>query len=221
MGSFLDIFAAPNDVFNRIREKTLSAWLALIIVLLVSTATMAWYFMTVDLYQFMETSMAISGQTATSAELDTILQQEGVIRIVSTVTTSVSSLVMFFILGLFFFLAALVAAEEKITYGQCLAVVAWGSVPGLISVFSMAISWFLANDFVYLTALDQTSLANLLGMTVNSPNFDVFSIFSVGTIWSYALFGIGFAKITRSSAVTATVVGIIPPTIHIGLTYLF
>ena len=219
--SFLDIFASPIQVFDRIREKQLSAWLPLLTLVVLSTALMAWYMMSVDLYQFMETSMILGGKTPTSDELDTVLQQGNILRIVTIATSGIGSIVVYLLLALFFFLAGLVVAEEKISYGQFLSVVAWGSLPSLISALSSVVSMIIANDFVFITALDKTSLASILGMTIDSDYYDIASIVSIGTVWSYVLYGVGFAIVTRSSVVTGSIVGVIPPAIHFGLIYLF
>ena len=219
--SFLDIFASPIQVFDRIREKQLSAWLPLLTLVVLATALMAWYMMSVDLYQFMETSMTLGGRTPTSDELDTVLQQGNILRIVTIATSGIGSIVVYLLLALFFFLAGLVVAEEKISYGQFLSVVAWGSLPSLISALSSVVSMIIANDFVFITALDKTSLASILGMTIDSNYYDIASIVSIGTVWSYVLYGVGFAIVTRSSVMTGSIVGVIPPAIHFGLIYLF
>ena len=219
--SFLDIFASPMQLFHRIREKQLSAWLPLLTLVVLSTALMAWYMMSVDLYQFMETSMILGGRTPTSDELDTVLQQGNILRIVTIATSGIGSIVVYLLLALFFFLAGLVVAEEKISYGQFLSVVAWGSLPGLISALSSVVSMIIAHDFVFITALDKTSLASMLGMTMDSDYYDIASIVSIGTVWSYLLYGVGFAIVTRSSVMTGSIVGVIPPAIHFGLIYLF
>ncbi|MDX1474898.1 MAG: YIP1 family protein [Reinekea sp.] len=219
MNSFLDIFAAPNNVFDRIRDKTLSAWLPLVIILVATIAVFGWYFMTVDMFQFMETSMQMSGQTPTNEELDAVMQGESVIRIISVASAGIGSLVVYLILALFFFLAATLIAEEKFSYGQFLSIVSWGSLPGLITILSAAITYALANDFIYVTSLDMTSLASLLGMQMDAPNYDVASGLSLGSIWTYVLYGMGFIRLTRCSISTGVIVAIIPPALQYGLTY--
>lgn len=219
--SLLDIFASPLQVFQRIREKSISAWWPLLILLGATTAVYGWYFMSVDLYQFMETSMVISGQTPAPEEMDAIMQGASVIRIVSLVSASVGSLVMFLLLALFFFLAATLIAEEKFSYGQFLSLIAWSSLPAMITLLSTGVTYGLADGFVYLTELDKTSLASLLGMSLEQSNYDLASNVTIANIWSYVLFGVGFSILTRSSAVASTIVALIPPVLHFGLVYLF
>jgi hypothetical protein len=78
----------------------------------------------------------------------------------------------------------------------------------------------MATEYVYVAFLDKTTLASLMGMGLDHANFDIASSLSVSVIWSYVLYGLGFARITRCSATTAVVVGLIPPAIQFGLTYL-
>lgn len=218
--ALLDVFAAPHQVFLTIRDKALSPLWPLVILIISTLVVFGWYFMTVDLYPFMETSMLIAGQSTTPEELDAMLQNEAAIRIASLVSAGVGSLVVYLVIALYFFLAVTLIAEEKFSYGQCLSLVAWGSMPGLISLLSSAISYGLANGFVYLTDIDKTSLASLLNMTYESENFDLATALTVGNLWAYVLYGFGFVVITRCSTTTAVIVGLIPPLLHFGLTYL-
>jgi len=220
LNSFVDTFASPNAVFDRIREKTISSWAPFILVLLATLGVMTWYFMTIDMYAFMETSMAVSGREVPQADFEKMMSNESVMRIGSSATIAITFGVMYLVLALFFFLAATLVAEEKYTFGQFFALICWASLPGLLSTISMGISYMAASDFVYLSFLDKTSLSSILGMTIESANYDVATAITAGTVWSYALYGVGFARITRCSAVTATIIGIIPPALHYGLTYI-
>ncbi|EAR10531.1 YIP1 family protein [Reinekea blandensis] len=220
LSALTDVFAAPQQVFLSIRNRTLSPWWPLLILIASTLAVFGWYFFTIDLYPFMETSIQISGQVTSPEEIDLMLQNESVIRIASVASAGIGSLVVYLIVALYFFLAATLVAEEKFSFGQCLSLVAWGSLPGLISILSSAVSYGLADGFVYLTDIDKTSLASLLNMTYDEANFDVASALTVGNVWAYALYGYGFSVLTRSSVTTATIVGLIPPLLHYGLTYL-
>jgi hypothetical protein len=217
--SFIDTFAAPNLVFDRIKDKSISAWIPLILMIVLTFVIFGWYFMTVDMYQFMETSMSISGQEMADAEFEVMMQQEQVIRIMSVVSAGIGTLVIYLILALFYFLAATLIAEEKFGYGQFLSVISWAGLPALISFLSITISLVLAEGFVYVAFLDKTALSSLLGMTLEDPNFNLASQLNIATIWSYSLYGIGFARLTRCSAVTATIVALIPPAIQFSLAY--
>jgi hypothetical protein len=219
--SFLDIFAAPNAVFDRIREKSISPWMPFLLMVILSTAVYGWYFMTVDMYQFMETSMSISGQEISTADFEAMMQTESIIRGVSIGSAAIGMVVVYLLLALFYFLAATLIAEEKLSFGQFFSVVAWASLPGLLGLLSVALTYALSSDFAYITQLDKTSLSSLLGMSLDSANFDLAAGVSVGAVWSYVLYGMGFARVTRCGVVTAIIVGLIPPAIQFGLTYLF
>lgn len=220
LNSLLDTFAAPQLVFKRIREKSISFWIPLSVLVLGTLLVYGWYFMSVDMYQFMETSMLISGQSASPDEMDLILQNEAVLRIVPTASAVIGTLVVLLIMALYFFLAAALLAEERYGFGQFLSLVAWGSLPGLITLLSTGVTYALSDEFLYLTELDKTSLATILGMSYDSANFNLASALTVGNVWSYVLYGVGFSILTRTSTVTTTIVAVIPPAIHFGLTYL-
>lgn len=217
MNSLVDLFAAPAGVFERISEKSLSVWLPLGILIASVTGIMAWYFLTIDLYQFMETTLTMTGQDPEAAGLDLMMEQASIIRIVSIVQTVVITLIYLLLLALFFFLAAMLIAEEKLSFGKFFAVVAWGSLPSLLSYLSMGVSYALADSYVYIAFLDKTSLASLIGATVETPNFQLLTSITVGSVWSFALFGLAFRVLTRCSVTAAVIVALIPVAIQYGL----
>lgn len=218
--SMVDIFAAPNQVFDKIREKSISPWPAFFVVFVLAATVYGWYFLTADMYQYLEASMLAAGQVVNPEELNLMVQQESLIRYASAVTSPLTILFMYLILALLFFLAAMLVAEEKLRYGQFFTLVAWANMPTLLSLLSSGLSYGISDGFIWLGALDKTSLANLLSMDITAANYDVASTLTAAVIWSYVLMAMGFARITRCSAVTATIVGIIPPVIQFGLTYL-
>ncbi|MFQ3232077.1 MAG: succinate dehydrogenase/fumarate reductase cytochrome b subunit, partial [Reinekea sp.] len=216
--SLLDIFAAPFAVFSRIKDKSLSAWVPLLIMVSLSAAVTTWYFLTIDLYQFMEVSMLMSGQEASPEELNQILKAESVIRVSSAAIGSLSSLVIYIILALYFFLISLLVAENKTSYGQWLSVISWASLPSLLSLLSIGVSYALiVPEFSLIQALDKTSISALLGLTWEDKYFNVLSTATIGALWSYALYGIGFKVLTQCKPVTAVIVALVPVTIQFGL----
>ncbi len=167
----------------------------------------------------METTFEMSGREVTTVEFEAIMAQESIMRIISSITVPIFGLVIFLILALYFFLAASVVAEEKHSYGQMLTLISWASLPALLSYLSMALSYATANDYIFLASLDKTSVASLLQTPLNSDLFALYSSLTVASIWSFILYAIGFARITRSSLVTASIVGAIPAAIQYGLAY--
>jgi hypothetical protein len=218
INSFVDIFVTPTVVFNRIKEKSIAPWWPLLLMVGSSAAITIWYFLSVDLYQFMEVSMLMSGQEPSPAELDQILQAETDIRISSAAIGSVSFVIIYLILALYFFLVAMLVAEDKIAYGRWMSVIAWGSLPSLLSVISMGVSYALTvPEFALMQSLDKTSLASVMGLTWEDGHFNVLSTITIGALWSYALYGVGFKALSRCSVTTAVVVGLIPPVLQFGL----
>lgn len=216
--AWVNVIAAPTQVFDPIRDKKLSAWFPFFILLLVIGAMSGWYFFTADMYQFMETSMVMSGQEVNPQELDLILQNEMIIRVSSVIGGVVGSIVIWLLLALFFFLTALLVAEQKLSFGQFFSMVIWASVPMLFTYISMAVSYNMAlPEFVLFQTLDKLSFANLLGYGPEDVYFNVLASLSPITLWTYALLGLGFAHITQCKAITATIVTLIPFFVQYGL----
>ena len=219
--SLVDIIAVPSQVFDRIHKHQLSAWLPLTVLLVAIAAVYSWYFFTIDLYSFMETSMQTAGHEVVPEELEVILKQESVIRIASVASAVIFSALIYLLVAFYYYLAATLVAEEKLSFRLLLALVCWASVPHLLSVISFAASYALSSDYVYLSLLDKTSLANILGLGLTTPHFDLYSAITIGSIWSYALSGYGFFRLVRCSVITAIIVAIIPALLQFGLVYLF
>ncbi|MDN3649887.1 YIP1 family protein [Reinekea marina] len=218
LNSLVDTFASPVVVFNRIKENTLSAWIPLLILVAATAGVSFWYFLSIDLYQFMEASMIMSGQEVNPEELSQILQAEAIIRWSSASIGAVATLVVYLIIALYFFLMSMLVAEDKIGFGRWMAVVAWGSLPSLISLISIAVSYAMVTPgFELFQALDKTSVASIMGLSFDDANFNVLSTLTLGTVWAYVLYGLGFKVLTRCKPITAVVVGVVPALIQFGL----
>ena len=217
--SFVDIFLSPQLVFDRIRTKSLPFWPPLLVIIAVLSSFMAWYFMTVDMNAYMETTLVLADQEMTPEAFDAALATANVVRIISPIAAPLMSLVIYLILASFFFLAATLVAEEKFRFGQFFTLVCWASLPGLLSTLSMAVSYAASSDFVFINLLDKTNLASLKGLAIGDANFALYASVSIGAIWSYLLYGLGFARLTGSSAMTATLVALVPPLVQFSLTY--
>lgn len=218
LNAWVDIIAAPTQVFDSIREKKISSWLPLLVLIATVAAVSGWYFFTIDMYQFFETSMVMSGQDVNPQEIDLILQNEMIIRITSTVFGAIGTVVIWLLYALFFFLAAMLVAEQKLTFGQFFAMVIWASVPTLLSYISIAVSYAaVVPEFVLFQSLDKLSFASLLGYAPEDTYFNLLSGLSLVVLWMFALLGIGFARITQCKPVTATIVTLIPFFVQYGL----
>jgi hypothetical protein len=217
--SFVDIFSSPQLVFDRIRAKSLPFWPPLLVIVAVLSAFMAWYFMTVDMNAYMETTLVLADQEMTPEAFDAAMATANIVRIISPIAAPLVSLLIYLILATFFFLAATLVAEEKFRFGQFFTLVCWASLPGLVSTLSMAVSYAVSPDYVFLNLLDKTNLASLMGLAIGDATFALYASVSIGAIWSYLLYGLGFARITGSAAVTATLVGLVPPAVQFSLIY--
>jgi len=166
---FVDIFSSPQLVFDRIRAKSLPFWPPLLVVIAVLPAFLAWYFMTVDMSAYMETTLVLADQEMTPEAFDAAMATANIVRIISPIAAPLISLFSYLILATFFFLAATLVAEEKFRFGQFFTLVCWASLPGLLSTLSMAVSYAASPDYVFLNQLDKTNLASLA--LSNSPHF--------------------------------------------------
>ncbi len=217
--SLLDVFATPSFVFDRIHNRQLSAWFPFILLLVFTAIVFGWYFFSVDMYSFLESSLIHQGQKVVPEDLEITLQQEDIIRWVSVGGTVLGTIIFYLIIALYFFLAATLVAEEKLMFKQLFALICWASIPGLITLLSMAVSYSLSTEYVYFSALDKTNLASLLGINFTDKSYDFYSTISVASIWCYTLYGYGFYRLVRCSIVSAVVVAVIPAAIHLGLAY--
>jgi|GEM_PF-663208 hypothetical protein len=207
-----DIFAQPQRVFQAIIEKTLSAWVPLIVVFVSSLAVFGWYFMTVDMEAFIIAAAAQSGTAMTPETLVAIRDQTALLRITTLLSSVVSQVGIPFVIALYCSLVANVVSDVRSSYGQWLAVVAWSSIPGLISLLSMAISIAIAQDgAVAIESLDRTTLNNLaFHFNPQDAGYVAANAVSLGSLWSWLISVLGFSLLAKVSTRTAALLLLAP-----------
>lgn len=202
--AFGDIITQPSIVFDRIKTNELKAWSALILILVSSLVVIGWYFMTTDILRYLVESSIQAGKELTDEQLDAIRGQESMIQVSSIVSVGVSQLVMLLLIALYLFLVATIAAEERITYGQWVSLSAWAGLPTLLGLISMAVTYAMSSEsYVNLLELNKTSLNNLLlHLNADQAGFSVANSLSLGGIWSWVLYALGYNHITNSHTAT-------------------
>ena len=214
-----DIFVQPTAVFAAIKNGRLSALIALLLLLTATVGIFGWYFMTVDIERFVLSAALQSGQVITPAQLNAIKGQATVIRMTSIVGGVISQIVLVFLLALYLFLVATVTSEIRVTYSQWLSLVAWSGLPALIGLLSMGAAYAVSQGtFVSIEALNQTTLNNVLfHLGPGDSGYALANAVSVGGLWSWVLYTLGFSYLTGGSRVVAALVLAVPVVALLGL----
>jgi hypothetical protein len=218
MTNLYSIFISPVNIFSQIKGNALGAKLPFLWIVGSSCSVLIWYFLTIDMYRFIEVTVLMSGQELSSSGLNLVLKAELFIRLVSAAATCVALIVAYLVITFYFWIVGEFVAKNRITYTQWLSVVFWGSLPTLLSVFSIAISYALIYpDFAPLQSLDTTSFAKLFSLSDANVYFNILSTVTIGSLWSYSLYCIGFKVLTRCKTFTAIIVCFALGFIQIGL----
>jgi len=221
--AFLDIFSRPVIVFEHIKAGNLKAWSALFILIVVTLSVFGWYFFTIDILRYVAESSAQSGTILTDEQLDMMRSQQSVIRASSTVAVAVSLLIQLAIISLYLFLVATVASEVRVTYSQWFSLVSWGSIPTLIGVVSIAISYSLViPGYADLLSLNQTSLNSFyFNLDSKSSGYTLANFVSFGGAWSWVIYALGYSHLSHSKDSAGFIVIGIPLLILFAVIYWF
>lgn len=192
------------------------------LILLLSLAIFGWYFLTVDIEQFV-VSAAVQGGTPMPPEaLSAVTEQADLIRLVTLISATVTQVGLPFLIALYCSLISNTVSEERSTFGQWLAVATWSALPALIiGMLSMSVSMIIAQDaFVTIEALDRTTLNNLaLHLAPQDPGYFLANAISIGSLWSWLVSVLGFSIVAKTSRRTAAIVMAAPLVVITLLTW--
>lgn len=208
----VDSFTAPTQAFARVRDRSVSAWVPLLLILLSTVAVTTWYFTTVDPQAFMAEQMALSGQTMSPEELAVASEQMARFLPFSGVMPVLFMLVVYALTALYLHMVASVATDAELKYGRWFSLVCYAFLPSLVGIVTIAVGYALAGgDYVSFATLDLTSLNNLLlHWPQSNPWTRLINALSLTNLWIAALMVVGFRTLTAASWGGAAATVLIP-----------
>ncbi|WP_144395252.1 YIP1 family protein [Pleionea sediminis] len=216
--TLVNIFISPNEAFSDIKQRN-TFFVPILLLVSVTVVFWIWYFFSIDAnwlinhyinQETSEGSMSIEDQEALSSiiTIETLV----VLTIIATV-------------GLLFFANLLLATyftilsslkTQDISFGKWFSFIYWTSLPTLVLVCNMAVTYSIANEAIAPEALSTIAFSNLLGLEVGHKWHSLTSSLSLVTLWSLALMVLGYRHWTKSSTTTAIIVVVLPFAVFYG-----
>jgi len=206
----IDTFIAPSKTFTDLRRNSSwwTPWLLISIVTLIFVFVMG---RQIGFEQITKNSIAQSSHAEQFEKLPPE-QQAKQLELATTITRSISyslplpNLIIFLVIAAVLIATFNVAVGAKVPFKTSLAIVAYGSLPGVIGAVLGIISMFAGVDPAGFNAQNPvaTNPAHFMDPAGNKFVYGMASALDVFIIWNIVLMGIGFAcnsKVKRSTAI--------------------
>jgi hypothetical protein len=202
-----NVFAAPNDAFPAIREKS-RVWLPLLVLIGGYALVSLIYMNSVDLPWFMEqqidAQIAMSGNEMTPEERERALEASSnmspmVVGTIGAVASSVFILVWTFLVALYY-TGVSFATGDGVKLKNWFALVCWCALPLVLGLLASLVN-ILASDarFMLQEDLNPLSFRNLLGIDTSQVGTleRVLASLDLSTAWALALSVLGYQAWTN------------------------
>ena len=212
LNNFIDIIAAPNQVFTRLKEKPgwLLPWL---VIALVAASVQFGFYSAVDseflLDQLVEQSLRPGvSESDLRATLASTVENKTLLAVASSVGVFVALLVVFAINATYLYLISKFS-ENDVTFKQWYSLIAWCSVP---SVFTALAAWVLilsSGGLVELSAMSPLNL-NYLLFSSEGDYAALLNILDLMTFWVLVLTILGYKSFMQCTMPKATLIVLAP-----------
>jgi hypothetical protein len=220
-----NIITAPAQAFAAIKERP-TAWLPLLIVIVLYCAVSVAYTMSVDLPWLIDLQLR-QAQNLTDAQREQAVQ--AALKIPPSVLAAIGAVGAAVVLPVFFALTSLYytvvsfATGDGIKYKQWFALAAWCAIPIVFGVVA-ALVHVLAGDarFMRQEELNPFSFGNLLAvdMTAVTRLQRVLLSLDVTAVWSVVLSIVGYQAFTKRSLALSAVVVLGPVALIVAVSML-
>ncbi len=220
----MDLFVAflvnPAEGADAIWERG-RAWVPVLASIILASTLMVVYFGQVDADWLADFLIRASGQAMAPDQMEGFRKamKPQNLQIGSTIGVIVGTLVMFLVVALYFHVVAQVRKMET-TFGQWFAFAAWTSVPNLVAlVLSIANVSIGDNSQLSLYQINPLSLSALLGLA-EGENAKILSEIGLTNFWSWYVAVVAFARWSKASMATSSVIVLTPWVLYYGFKWL-
>lgn len=212
MNNFIDIIAAPNQVFERLKQKP--SWFIpwLVIALLAVTVQLGFYNLIDPGYlldQLVEQRMD-SGipESELRNAMQGITENTTPLIVSSSVAVFVGLLLIYAISAVYLFLVSKFS-DTSITYRQWLSMVSWCNVPAIFTVLAAWLAILSSGRLIEIEAMNPLNLNYLLFQS-EGDFAGMLSAINLVTIWSVLLMIMGHRIFTASTYLKSATVVLTP-----------
>jgi hypothetical protein len=212
-----NVILEPTPTFARLKFKT-SAWLPLLVLILLSVAIMYWWVSTLDFAWLREHMLSAQGNAKPEARAamakfltpTSMMWSSGIGAVAGTlVALAVSAL---------YYLVASKVIDVAIGYGKWFGFSVWTSVPRLLTLPLSALQIVTSHGRLAPEDLNMVSLNYLLfHLPLSHPWASLLGSLDLSSFWSIVLAVIGLKAWTGRSTGTCVTVALLPYVIIYGL----
>jgi hypothetical protein len=209
------VFYEPTAAFAAPKERP-RAWLPLLLLYAASIGVLVWYFQSVDWDWMMNNSFPPEMEAEQRAAAGKAMSR-GVMMGMGIAGVVLGTLLIYSLLGFYFWLAAKLASME-LSFKSGFALAAWSSLPGLIGVPLMALQIATGQGQLAFENADMLSLNFLLVHAApHTPWVGLASALKVTDIWVIVLGTIGLRTWTGKSTATCAIIAALPYVLMYGV----
>ena len=219
--AMVDIVASPGKALDEIKLHTSWLWWPLLIMLLLASGLMIYYFSWVDFpWLVEETIRGVPAENrAESADAIRSFMQPGRSTWTTVIAIVLMTFVIFLIQSVYLHLANKLITGAEIGFGQWFSFSIWTAFVGVFGTLAAFVLIFMADS-------NQLSQQSLQALSLNSllihaapgePWYTWASSLTLINFWSLYLMSIGFARWTGAAIVKSTIIAVLPWVLIFGI----
>ncbi len=220
--ALIDIIAAPSKAIDEIRDRVSWLWVPLIIVIVLSIASLVSYYAWVDFDWLVDQSVAQALQSGADPSAEAAIRgfmQPGTMIAIAAVSVLVFTLLIYILQSVYLHLINKVTGNPELRFGQWFSLTAWSAFP---MVF-VALSTFGMLALTSTRQLGQYDLSPLslqslfIGAEPGSSWASWGSSLTLISFWTIGLLALGIRRWTGASVLKAVIIAAMPSVLIFGI----
>ena len=220
-GSLINIFLEPRKTFGDVRSHAGWAWYPLLVTIIVTVLSFAWYYGSADWSVIQQQTMDyLAGRNYSHDQLEQIrngLTRSGIL-IQTCIFITIFLVLIYLVQALYLFLVSKIAGYEVQGYGSWFNFTAWAYLPAVIGYLAMDVTFIISGRQSTLASVDVTSLNTLIfKLPMDNDWFGLVNSLHLTSFWSFALLTIGFSQWTRQNLAKSAGIALAPYILIYGI----
>ncbi len=225
-GAITDIYLSPSKAFNGLKEAQGWSWIAYLLVIGFSAASIYLFYTTVDQNFLLEQQIenlpaSLSGQEREAA-IKQMEQFSGSQFWIAIISPIIGITIFNAILALYYTLISKIDPKSDVNYGDWFGFSLWTMMPAIINSIGVIILVVSANtDQLSQTLFNYASINQLvINLDPKSAFYTLAENFGLFTIWGMILTIIGLMSWTNFTQNQAIIYGLLPSVVVYGVWFL-
>jgi hypothetical protein len=212
-----NVMMDPTPTFARLKSKS-SAWLPLLILIVLSMGIMYWWISTLDFPWFVD--HMVSAQPKATPEMRAAMEKfmTPTSMLWSSIISAVLGTLVALVLSALYYLVAGKVIDAPLGFGKWFGFAVWTSVPRLLTIPLSALQIATSHGRLAPEDLNMASLNYLVfHLPISHPWASLVGSIDLTMFWSIALAVLGLKTWTGRSTATCVTVALLPYAIIYGL----